>query len=218
MVRQPEAYLMDEPLSNLDAQLRVEMRGEIKRLQRELGVTTIYVTHDQAEAMTMADTLLVLRDGKIEQAGDPEHIYRRPASAFVAGFIGSPMINFIDGRLDGHTGVFSAGATRITLSDELRQAAGGHAGQSLLLGVRPEDVVVSQEAGPNSLPARAVVREPLGKEALLLLSVDFLTAGSLLRAITAPELRPAPDETVWLRFPPERLHLFDGESGVAVGR
>jgi ABC-type sugar transport system ATPase subunit len=207
---------MDEPLSNLDAQLRVEMRGEIKRLQRELGVTTIYVTHDQAEAMTMADTLLVLRDGRIEQAGDPEHIYRRPASAFVAGFIGSPMINFIDGRLDEEGIVFAAGAERIRLPDDLRQAAVGQ--KPLVLGIRPEDVVVSYDTGPGRLPAKAVVREPLGKEALLLLAVDFLPTGSLLRAITLPELRPAPGETVWLRFPPERLHLFDGESGAAVGR
>jgi multiple sugar transport system ATP-binding protein len=216
MVRQPEVYLMDEPLSNLDAQLRVEMRGEIKRLQRELGVTTIYVTHDQAEAMTMADTLLVLRDGKIEQAGDPEYIYRRPASAFVAGFIGSPMINFIDGRLGGDGTVFAAGAAQIPLPDPLRQAAAGQGDRPLLLGIRPEDVVVSQESRPDSLPARAVVREPLGKEALLLLAVDFLPAGTLLRAITPPELRPAPDETVWLRFPPERLHLFDTASGKAL--
>ncbi len=146
MVRQPEVYLMDEPLSNLDAQLRVEMRGEIKRLQRELGVTTIYVTHDQAEAMTMADTLLVLRNGKIEQAGDPEAIYRHPATAFVAGFIGSPMINLIDGRLDGEGGAFAAGAARIPLPGELRQAAAGQGQRPLLLGIRPEDVVVSQES------------------------------------------------------------------------
>ncbi|MFZ2359244.1 MAG: ABC transporter ATP-binding protein [Anaerolineae bacterium] len=216
MVRQPEVYLMDEPLSNLDAQLRVEMRGEIKRLQRELGVTTIYVTHDQAEAMTMADTLLVLRDGKIEQAGDPEHIYRRPASAFVAGFIGSPMINLIDGRLDRDGETFTAGAASISLPGELRQVAVGQGQRPLVLGIRPEDVVVSQQAGPDSLPARAVVREPLGKEALLLLAVDFLPTGSLLRAITPPDLRPGPDETVWLHFLPERLHVFDGESGVAV--
>ncbi len=213
MVRQPEVYLMDEPLSNLDAQLRVEMRGEIKRLQRDLGVTTIYVTHDQAEAMTMADTLLVLRDGKIEQAGDPEHIYRRPASAFVAGFIGSPMINLLDGQLEGDA--IAAGAARIALPDELRHAAAGQAGP-LILGIRPEDVVVSLTPALGSLPARAVVREPLGKEALLLLAVDALPAGSFLRAITPPELRPAPDETVWLSFPPERLHLFDTDTGIAL--
>ena len=217
MVRQPQVYLMDEPLSNLDAQLRVEMRGEIKRLQRELGVTTIYVTHDQAEAMTMADTLLVLRDGRIEQAGDPEHIYRRPASAFVAGFIGSPMINLIDGRFDGESAAFAAGAARLPLPSELGQAAVGQGGRPLLLGIRPEDVVVSLTPEPGSLPAQAVVREPLGKEALLLLAAGFMPDGRFLRAVTPPDLRPAPDETVWLRFPPERLHVFDGESGVAVG-
>jgi ABC-type sugar transport system ATPase subunit len=166
--------------------------------------------------MTMADTLLVLRDGKIEQAGDPEHIYRRPASAFVAGFIGSPMINLIDGRLDGEGAAFAAGAARIPLPGELRQAVVGLGERPLLLGIRPEDVVVGLTPAPGSLLARAVVREPLGKEALLLLAVDFLPAGNLLRAITPPELRPAPDETVWLRFPPERLHVFDGESGVAA--
>jgi multiple sugar transport system ATP-binding protein len=210
MVRQPEVYLMDEPLSNLDAQLRVETRGEIKRLQRELGVTTIYVTHDQAEAMTMADMLLVLRNGRIEQAGDPEFIYRRPATAFVAGFIGSPMINFVEGWWDAADRAFVAGALRYPLPAGPDSA--GAASRSLLLGIRPEDVVVSLEPAPNRWPARAVVREPLGKEALLLLAVDFLPAGSLLRAITPPDLRPAPDETVWLHFPSARVHLFDAET------
>jgi multiple sugar transport system ATP-binding protein len=216
MVRQPVVYLMDEPLSNLDAQLRVEMRGEIKRLQRELGVTTIYVTHDQAEAMTMADTLLVLRDGKIEQAGDPEAIYRRPATAFVAGFIGSPMINLVDGRLDAAEGAFVAEGLRYPLPEQVRTAGTGVAGQPLLLGIRPEDVIVSQDAAPGRLPAKAVVREPLGKEALLLLAVDFQPVGSLLRVIAPPELRPDRDETVWLQFPPERVHLFDAETGRAL--
>jgi multiple sugar transport system ATP-binding protein len=134
----------------------------------------------------------------------------------VAGFIGSPMINLIDGRLDGEGGAFAAGATRIPLPGGLRQAAADQGGKPLLLGIRPEDVVVSLEAGSDFVPAKAVVREPLGKEALLLLAVDFLPAGTLLRAITPPDLRPTPEETVWLRFPPERLHLFDGASGVAV--
>ncbi|MDW8319226.1 MAG: ABC transporter ATP-binding protein, partial [Anaerolineae bacterium] len=217
MVREPLVYLMDEPLSNLDAQLRVEMRGEIKRLQRALGVTTIYVTHDQAEAMTMADTLLVMRGGRVEQAGDPEAIYRRPASAFVAGFIGSPMINLIQGRLDEAAAAFAVGAARIPLPDALRSAAARLGHRPLLLGVRPEDVVVSPAPQPEFLPARAVVREPLGKEALLLLAVDFLPPAALLRAIVPPDLRPGPDETVWLRFPPERLHLFDEATGAAVG-
>jgi multiple sugar transport system ATP-binding protein len=216
MVRQPDVYLMDEPLSNLDAQLRVEMRGEIKRLQRALGVTTIYVTHDQAEAMTMADTLVVLRDGRIEQAGDPELIYRQPATAFVAGFIGSPMINFIDVRLDETGAAWMLGDLRGALPARLPAAAAGTAGQPLVLGIRPEDVVVSLEAILDSLPARAVVREPLGKEALLLLAADALPAGSLLRAITPPDLRPAPDETVWLHFPPARIHLFDPTTNRAL--
>lgn len=218
MVRQPDVYLMDEPLSNLDAQLRGEMRGEIKRLQRTLGVTSIYVTHDQAEAMTMADTLLVLRNGRIEQSGDPEWIYRRPATAFVAGFIGSPMINFVEGRWDAADGAFLAGALRLPLLPSLRPAAAGPASRPVLLGIRPEDVLVSLEPAPDRLPARVVVREPLGKEALLLLAVDFLPAGSLLRAIASPDLRPAPDETVWLHFSPDRLHLFDADSGATLFR
>lgn len=220
MVREPLVYLMDEPLSNLDAQLRVEMRGEIKRLQRALGVTTIYVTHDQAEAMTMADTLLVMRHGRVEQAGDPEAIYRWPANTFVASFIGSPMINLIPGQMDEEGVAFAAGAAgavRIPLPDALRGAAARLGGLPLLLGIRPEDVAVSPapQLEPAWMPARAVVREPLGKEALLLLAVDFLPPATLLRAVVPPDLRPGPDETVWLRFPPERLHLFD-EAGRRV--
>ncbi len=216
IVRQPDVFLMDEPLSNLDAKLRVDMRGELRRLQAELGVTTIYVTHDQAEAMTMADTLLVMRDGRIQQSGDPESIYWRPRNVFVAGFIGSPPMNFIPCRYDpaGHTLV--AAGTPFPLPVRLADALSRQPHDRLLLGLRPEDLTVSLKPQAGAIPARTYVAEPLGRETLLLLDGDFLPPGQHLRAIAAAGVRPAMGETVWLTYAAERMHLFDENSGEAI--
>jgi multiple sugar transport system ATP-binding protein len=172
IVRQPDLFLMDEPLSNLDAKLRVEMRAELKRLQKNLGVTTIYVTHDQAEAMTMADKLIVMRGGRVLQAGTPNDLYQRPNSIFVAGFIGSPSMNFIPCSYNPDSGTLTAPAFSYPASDRLRAAIPNGDGcndTGLVLGVRPEDIEVECQPQPNAIGATVYMSEPLGRENLLTL-------------------------------------------------
>ena len=217
IVRQPHVFLMDEPLSNLDAKLRVDMRGELKRLQKELGVTTIYVTHDQAEAMTMADTLLVMREGRIEQAGQPDTLYQHPRTVFVAGFIGSPSMNFLSCRYDDPSHQLVAAETPLPLPvPAVQRLQGQKPSGPLLLGIRPEDLVVGMDAQSHALPARIYVAEPMGRETLLTLEAPFLPEGQHWRAITPPQLRPAIGQNVWLQLPPRAIHLFDEASGEAL--
>jgi multiple sugar transport system ATP-binding protein len=210
-VRQPEVFLMDEPLSNLDAKLRVEMRAELKRLQKDLGVTTIYVTHDQAEAMTMADKLVVMRDGKIQQEGAPEEVYAKPRNTFVASFIGSPAMNFIKCTYNVERRALEAPSFQYPLPE--RYGALGHSHQDgVILGVRPEKIRVLLTSGERSVRARVYVSEPLGKENLLTLEV----AGTLVKAITAPECRLSIGQDVWLDFDEESVHLFDVDTTEAI--
>ena len=183
IVREPAAFLFDEPLSNLDAKLRVAMRLEIKQLQRRLRTTSLYVTHDQLEAMTLADRLVVLSAGRVEQIGTPLEVYRRPATAFVAGFIGSPAMNLIPARAVGHL------------------PGTAHAG---LVGIRPEDLRVSED-GALEMQVRAV--EELGAQRL----VHGHIGGELLTAIMAPD--SAVPDRLRLSVRREDLHLFDAESG-----
>ena len=212
IVRNPEVYLMDEPLSNLDAKLRVTMRVELKRLQKELSVTTIYVTHDQAEAMTMADKLVVMRDGRIQQVGPPDDVYLNPANIFVAGFIGSPAMNFIPCTYDSACSVFSSGPFNYQSPERLSQILSRQSVSNLILGVRPEDVKVHWEAQENTIPATVYVTEPLGKENLLTLKI-----GQHLVKASVPGRVPAKlDEPVWLEFDPDAVHLFDGDSEMAI--
>ena len=159
IVRKPAAFLFDEPLSNLDAKLRVQMRVEIRRLQRSLATTSVYVTHDQMEAMTLADRLVVLKEGKVEQIGEPLALYDRPRNAFVAGFIGSPAMNFIPGRLqlDGAPHVLTDDGLRLPLAN----ASSGTHGDRVLYGTRPENFTLDAGQG---LPADVVVVEPTGSE------------------------------------------------------
>jgi multiple sugar transport system ATP-binding protein len=137
IVRQPKAFLMDEPLSNLDAKLRVQMRTQIARIQKSLGTTTLYVTHDQTEAMTLGDRVVVMRGGVVQQVGSPAHLYARPRNLFVAGFIGSPSMNFLPGRLDG-AGTVATALGEAQLPDRLRQALGGAGDREVIIGIRPE--------------------------------------------------------------------------------
>jgi multiple sugar transport system ATP-binding protein len=170
IVRQPKAFLFDEPLSNLDAKLRVEMRAELKRLHRQLNTTTIYVTHDQEEAMTLGDRIVVMRDGVIHQCGDPLNVYNRPVNRFVAGFVGTPPMNFLNGRLVGQDGsvFFDEGAARLRLCPRHAAKLGAWVGREVVLGVRPEGISTRCEgrfAGQdNSLPIQIVVVEPLGEK------------------------------------------------------
>jgi multiple sugar transport system ATP-binding protein len=181
IVRQPQAFLMDEPLSNLDAKLRVQMRAEIARLQHDLGVTTIYVTHDQVEAMTMGDRVAVMRKGELQQVADPQELYDRPVNLFVGGFIGSPAMNMVEARLsraNGHL-VATTGAHEITLDDETiatRQALESYVGSDVILGVRPEDLedasLAPDTPADRRLTGTVRLRESLGSEVMVHLEVD----------------------------------------------
>jgi multiple sugar transport system ATP-binding protein len=173
IVREPRAYLMDEPLSNLDARLRVQMRGELKRLQHELGTTTIYVTHDQAEAMTLAHRVAVMRDGKLQQFDAPLNIYDRPANRFVAEFVGNPGMNFLVGRIDPQARAFTSEGICLPLDEsQLASLNRLNAVERVVLGVRPEDIRVSAIQRNGSLPASVYVIELMGSETFV-----FLTLG-----------------------------------------
>ncbi len=223
IIRNPRLYLMDEPLSNLDAKLRVQMRREIIRLQRVLRTTTIYVTHDQVEAMTMGDRVMVLRYGQIQQVGQPEEVYNLPANMFVAQFIGSPAMNLFAGRLEGNGGgvdlVNALG--RFHLPDEVRArlvpgAAGTGGGQNVMWGIRPEDIrLVNGEPADGRPTAPVDLVEGLGSDAFVSLAVGKDT----LVARTPPDERPAENEQVGLDLNLKRLHLFDPETeGTLLGR
>ena len=210
IVRQPDAFLFDEPLSNLDAKLRVQVRTEIKALHQRLSTTTVYVTHDQVEAMTLADRIVVLRDGVVEQAGAPLELYDRPANAFVAGFIGSPAMNFIPGRLhlDGAaSGVVTDDGLRLPLA---RPPRGRH-GDSVLYGARPEHFAL--DSGGAGLPAEVVVVEPTGSETQV--AVRLHGRHDVLAAFRdRVDLRPG--DTLRLQPVAAQAHLFDAASGARL--
>jgi multiple sugar transport system ATP-binding protein len=164
IVREPKAFLFDEPLSNLDAKLRVEMRAELKRLHRRVQTTTIYVTHDQEEAMTLGDRVVVMKDGTVHQVGSPHEVYERPVNRFVAGFVGTPPMNFFDGSLtrDGERILFTDGADRLALTPEQEQRLAGAVGKPVVLGVRPEALQPGAASGGATLHVDVSVVEPLG--------------------------------------------------------
>ncbi|MBO9514788.1 MAG: sn-glycerol-3-phosphate ABC transporter ATP-binding protein UgpC [Variovorax sp.] len=199
IVRDPQVFLFDEPLSNLDAKLRIVMRGEIKALHQKLGTTTVYVTHDQVEAMTMADRIVVLNAGRVEQVGAPLALFDRPANRFVAGFIGSPAMNFIPGRC---TPQGFAGAEGLLLP---MPGAAAHAGREAVCGVRPEHLEPC--AAGQGLAAQVLVVEPLGSETQLSLRLGGTTVIALVRE----RMAVAPGDTVHLRPKAGALHLFDAE-------
>jgi multiple sugar transport system ATP-binding protein len=181
IVREPQAFLMDEPLSNLDAKLRVQMRAEIHQLQRRLGVTTIYVTHDQVEAMTMGDRVAVMNAGHLQQVDTPQVLYDQPVNEFVAGFIGSPAINLVEGRLERSNGKLqvSLGEHRLTIDEQLARNRSGladHVGRTLILGIRPEDfedVSLQPDTPPDRrVKVTAELTEPLGSEVLVHFSTE----------------------------------------------
>jgi multiple sugar transport system ATP-binding protein len=217
IVRNPAVFLFDEPLSNLDAKLRVQTRKEISRLHRQLGTTMIYVTHDQVEAMTMGDRIVVLDQGYVQQVGTPLELYQRPANRFVAGFIGSPSMNFLTGVVERRDGgaLFRSDAGRIALPLPGATAANVD-GQRMVVGIRPEDIYVAdgpyvpQPSGEVTL--RLDVLEPMGNETLLYASAD----GQEIVARVVPQTLPAPDEAIRVAFDLGKLQLFDPESGAAV--
>ena len=203
IVREPRAYLMDEPLSNLDARLRVQMRGELKRLQHQLGTTTIYVTHDQAEAMTLASRVAVMRKGRLQQFDTPMNIYNEPANRFVAEFVGSPSMNFVEGRIDQAT--FVSDSLRVPLNTQLAGA--------LTMGIRPEHIQVFAEPHDGAIAATVYVTELMGNETFVFLSVGE----NRLIARAPADFRADVESKVWLRLATERAHFFDPASGSRTG-
>jgi multiple sugar transport system ATP-binding protein len=208
IVREPGVFLMDEPLSNLDAKLRVLMRAELKHLQRQLGVTTIYVTHDQAEAMTLADKLIVMRAGYIQQIGKPADIYRFPRNKFVGGFIGSPPMNFIDCRFDLDKGALVGDSWEYPIGARWTPILEKREPSDLILGIRPEDMEVHTSYVPQALPATVYVQEQLGREILL----NTTVGGEMIRAIAASDAQLTAEQQVWLAFDEGVIHIFDGDS------
>lgn len=205
IVRAPSAFLFDEPLSNLDAKLRVKMRAEIKKLHQRLGRTSIYVTHDQTEAMTLADRIVVLNKGRIEQIGTPSELYEKPANLFVAGFIGSPEMNLIEGRIDN--GAFEAGSgLRLPLPKGLEF----HGAQEVIYGIRPQHIIV----GGDHARASVQVVEPTGEAQELTLR----TSGVELVAEVRDQPPFKPDQEVGLEVMASKVHLFDARSGKRINR
>jgi multiple sugar transport system ATP-binding protein len=212
LVRKPEVFLFDEPLSNLDAKLRVHMRREIARLHKQLGTTMIYVTHDQVEAMTLGDRIVVLHRGEMQQVDTPTALYQRPRNTFVAGFIGTPPMNLIEGELMGGGSRFRSGSAGFELElGSSRAGALGGTGRKVILGIRPEDLQVlgpGRKADPgNVIPARVELVELLGSEALV-----HLTSAGIELTARLPAPLPAIGGALELLVPPDRVHLFDGET------
>jgi len=205
IVRHPKVFLFDEPLSNLDAKLRVAMRTEIKALHHRVGGTTIYVTHDQIEAMTMADKIVVMQGGNVEQIGAPLELYDRPDNLFVAGFIGSPAMNFLSGKVqvNGTASVVTDKGERIAVP----AVPGLENGRSVVLGIRPEHLTLSQEG--QGIPVEVVVTEPTGSEVLIVAKHGEDDVNAVFRE----RHQPAPGERLWLEPEPAYIHVFDAKTG-----
>lgn len=211
IVRRPLVFLMDEPLSNLDAKLRLFMRAELKRLQKELKTTTVYVTHDQAEAMAMADKIAVMNKGKVQQYDDPSTIYSRPANVFVATFIGNPPMNMIKAsiRQENRTVILDTGSFNYTLSPEYSEVVLNNAKSSeVFIGVRPEDILISPQRLPSSVFLSEVyVVENQGVNMVVDLKID----SEIIKAVSKP-MPLSIGQRVWVGFAEERVHIYDGDT------
>ncbi|WP_049900569.1 ABC transporter ATP-binding protein [Natrinema sp. J7-1] len=214
IVRDPELFLMDEPLSNLDAKLRAQMRTELQQLQTELGVTTVYVTHDQTEAMTMGDRIVILNDGRLQQVGTPLECYHRPANQFVAGFIGSPPMNFLEVDADLEDGTLDHPVFTLPLSDSLVDELDS---TDLVVGIRPEHVSLTDSPGTHPEPNRLIetdvtVTEPMGDVTNVYLDVG----GETITVTVAGHVGVDPGGQLHMHVPASKMHLFDAESGRAI--
>jgi multiple sugar transport system ATP-binding protein len=216
IVRHPQVFLFDEPLSNLDAKLRVQMRVEIKKLHDRLGTTAIYVTHDQVEAMTLGDRVVVMKDGFVQQVGEPLDLYNQPANRFVAGFIGSPAMNFATVNVSEANGSLWAAneGMRIKVPAQIAGRVARYVGQTSILGIRPEDLRIASSADPADLSFDAVVEvvEPLGSEILL----DMAVGPAMMVAAVEPTVRAKVRDRLRLAVNPERLHFFDSATEAAI--
>jgi multiple sugar transport system ATP-binding protein len=216
IVREPAVFLMDEPLSNLDAKLRVQTRAEIARLHQRLGTTTVYVTHDQVEAMTMGERIAVMSEARLQQVGSPQALYDHPDNRFVAGFIGSPSMNFIDVTIqrDGDKTTLKADGVDIPMPDRYKASMKGHSGDKIVLGVRPEHLDVKQDGPSGSLTGNADVVEYLGNEELI-----HFTVGELdIVALIGSENRVKPGDDLTLEVLLDKVHLFDPDSTLAIDK
>lgn len=218
IVRRPQVFLMDEPLSNLDAKLRVQMRAELQKLHRTLGVTTIYVTHDQTEAMTLGDRIVLMKGGVIQQMDTPLNLYERPANQYVAGFIGSPSMNFIPARLeavDGRVEIVSSGL-RIEVPAERHQGLENHLGKAVTFGIRPEDIYDRQFAREDTpmadFEASVEVFEPMGSEVYLYVQAGTDQLVCRVDAHTSARV----GQTAQLALDLRKIHLFDPETELAL--
>jgi multiple sugar transport system ATP-binding protein len=210
LVRSPKAFLMDEPLSNLDAKLRVQMRAELKRFHQELKATVIYVTHDQMEAVTMADRIAVMHLGKLQQFDTPDEIYHNPVNTFVAGFVGSPAMNMLTGRVvseGDQVAVVSDAGWRLPLPAHLGRCALASSGQ-VIVGARHRNVLLSMEPMPDWIQGRVYTVEPTGD----ITYVHLMVGGYLVVASAEPDFRADPDAPIWISFEPEHMHLFDAQT------
>ena len=216
IVRHPQVFLFDEPLSNLDAKLRVQMRVELKRLHERLETTAIYVTHDQVEAMTLGDRVVVMKDGVVQQLGEPLEVYSKPRNKFVAGFLGSPAMNFVE------TGLVDSGGALYALAPGLRVGVPAdrvsrlspYKGQAVTLGIRPEDLREASGSDPHDVCFEALVEvvEPLGSDILL----DTRVGTQTIVARVDPTVRTRHHQTIRLAFIPDRLHFFDNKTDEVI--
>jgi multiple sugar transport system ATP-binding protein len=234
IVREPAVFLMDEPLSNLDAQLRVQMRAEVCRIQQQLGVTTMYVTHDQVEAMTMGDRVAVMRAGSVQQCDAPQHVYEHPANLFVAAFIGSPPMNLYEAIVGDDTRSVTVGDQELALTDTAVTARPGlrsYAGRAVVFGLRPEDLTVGADSGGATLEGEVDLVEALGSESLVHFSLaarrvgiegvvsatddQLATRGAGVARVDA-RCKPRVGERIRLSVDAERAHFFDPDTGLAI--
>jgi multiple sugar transport system ATP-binding protein len=213
IIREPQVFLMDEPLSNLDAKLRVYMRAELKKLQKDIGITTIYVTHDQVEAMTMGNQIAIMNEGLLQQTGTADEIYFQPANLFVAGFIGSPPSNFFDCTLTrDHT--LDCKEFVYFLPEEVAEAARSGTSLDCVLGVRPQDIVVQKEAANKErfIKTQVEVTEPIGDQLIL----DLRVGEYLIKAVVSPDFKADAGDEFWISFQPSKIRVFDKSTGKAL--
>ena len=206
-----EVLLMDEPLSNLDALLRLEMRAELKRLLQEIKATTIYVTHDQIEALSMGDHIAVMKDGQIQQYDKPDIVYDLPANRFVGGFIGTPPMNFMQGQVqreNGHVKV-QVGNFHLEPVVTMQPLLRSYEGQPILMGIRAENMEALDKPAGDTLQVKVLVVEPLGSQNLLTVQIG----DDLVKVATHPTFRVQPEQDIWLRFPADKIRWVDGQSG-----
>ncbi len=208
---QAEVLLMDEPLSNLDALLRLEMRAELKKLLNDIGATTIYVTHDQIEALSMGDRIAVMKDGVVQQVDQPTSIYDTPANKFVGGFIGNPPMNFLSGQVQKHAGQYQVqvGDTLLTPPNFIQDQLDRYEGDDITIGIRAENMETLVDPVEDAIPVKVDVVEPLGSQNLLTVSIG----SNRIKVSTHPDLAVRAEQNVWLRFPAEKIRWIDTASG-----